>query len=153
LRKIEPYNPPLSASPFDSFVYGLGYQPWLPEFLILPRFSVLGSEEEIMTVSLWIRETVGGKRRFAKPNKKKIYPEGTIFCLRYTVNGKRRCGNWLSSQAKHPQAAHAVGEYHAHDCADRAPVRPHTEHLATARSGRRCGPNSHNLVPAGSDRR
>jgi integrase/recombinase XerD len=43
-----------------------------------------------MTVSLWIRETVGGKRRFVKPNKKKIYPEGTVFCLRYTTDGKRR---------------------------------------------------------------
>ncbi len=43
-----------------------------------------------MTVSLWIRETVGGKRRFVKPNKKRIYPEGTVFCLRYAANGKRR---------------------------------------------------------------
>jgi len=43
-----------------------------------------------MTVSLWIRETVGGKRRYIKPNKKKNYPEGTVFCLRYTVDGKRR---------------------------------------------------------------
>jgi hypothetical protein len=43
-----------------------------------------------MNVSLWIRETVGGKRRFVKPNKKRIYPEGTVFCLRYTANGKRR---------------------------------------------------------------
>jgi ThiF family len=50
----------------------------------------LGSEEEIMTVSLWIRETVGGKRRYKKPNKKRNYPEGTVFCLRYTANGKRR---------------------------------------------------------------
>jgi hypothetical protein len=38
--------------------------------------SVLGSEGENMTVSLWIRETVGGKRRFVKPNEKKIYPDG-----------------------------------------------------------------------------
>ena len=43
-----------------------------------------------MTVSLWIRETVGSGRRFVKPNKKKIYPEGTVFCLRYTADGKRR---------------------------------------------------------------
>jgi hypothetical protein len=50
----------------------------------------LGSEEEIMTVSLWIRETVGGKRTYRKPNKKKIYPDGTIFCLRYNMNGKRK---------------------------------------------------------------
>jgi hypothetical protein len=43
-----------------------------------------------MTVSLWIRQTVGGKRRFVKPSKKKIYPASTVFCLRYAVDGKRR---------------------------------------------------------------
>jgi hypothetical protein len=43
-----------------------------------------------MTVSLWIRETVGGKRRFLKVNKKKNYPEGTVFCLRFAAEGKRR---------------------------------------------------------------
>jgi len=50
----------------------------------------LGSEEEIMTVSLWIRETVGGKRTYRKPNKKKLYPNSTVFCLRYSIDGKRR---------------------------------------------------------------
>ncbi len=43
-----------------------------------------------MIVSLWIRETVGGKRTYRKPNKKKLYPNGTIFCLRYAAEGKRR---------------------------------------------------------------
>src|SRR5271167_3370231 len=43
-----------------------------------------------MTVSLWIRETVGGKRTYRKPNKKKFYPHGTVFCLRYSIHGKRR---------------------------------------------------------------
>ena len=45
-----------------------------------------------MTVSLWIRETAanGKRRRYVKPNKKRIYPEGTVFCLRYAANGKRR---------------------------------------------------------------
>ena len=43
-----------------------------------------------MIVSLWIRETVGGKRTYRKPNKKKLYPNGTVFCLRYSINGKRR---------------------------------------------------------------
>jgi hypothetical protein len=43
-----------------------------------------------MTVSLWIRDTVGGKRTYRKPNKKKLYPDGTVFCLRYSFNGKRR---------------------------------------------------------------
>ncbi len=43
-----------------------------------------------MTVSLWIRETVGGKRIYRKPNKKKFYRNGTIFGLRYSIKGKRR---------------------------------------------------------------
>ena len=43
-----------------------------------------------MIVSLWIRETVGGKRTYRKPNKKKLYPNGTVFCLRYSIDGKRR---------------------------------------------------------------
>jgi hypothetical protein len=43
-----------------------------------------------MIVSLWIRETVGGKRTYRKPNKKKLYPNSTIFCLRYSIYGKRR---------------------------------------------------------------
>jgi hypothetical protein len=43
-----------------------------------------------MAVSLWIRQTVGGKRTYRKPNKKKLYPNGTVFCLRYPIDGKRR---------------------------------------------------------------
>lgn len=73
--------------------------------LILLRFSVLGSEEEIMTVSLWIRETVSGKRRFTKLNKKKVYPERTVFCLRYAADGKRR---WETLSAKNLNAALAA---------------------------------------------
>jgi hypothetical protein len=36
-----------------------------------------------MKVSLVIREGTGNNRRYSKFNKKKIYPEGTVFCLRY----------------------------------------------------------------------
>jgi hypothetical protein len=45
-----------------------------------------------MTVTLEIRETVGGKRRYVKPNKKKFYPPDTTYALRYTdpSTGKRR---------------------------------------------------------------
>jgi hypothetical protein len=43
-----------------------------------------------MTVSLWIRQNVGGKRTYRKPNKKKLYPNSTVFCLRYSIDGKRR---------------------------------------------------------------
>jgi integrase/recombinase XerD len=43
-----------------------------------------------MIVSLRIRAIVGGKRRYIKPNKKKIYPDGTVFCLRYAADGNRR---------------------------------------------------------------
>jgi integrase/recombinase XerD len=82
----------------------------LPEFLILPRFSVLGSEEEIMTVSLWIRETVGGKRTYRKPNKKKLYAEGTVFCLRYSVDGKRRWETLAVANLNAALAARATKE-------------------------------------------
>jgi hypothetical protein len=58
-----------------------------------------------MTVSLWIRQTVGGKRRFVKPNKKKIYPEGTVFCLRYTANGKRRWETLRNRRDASPRVA------------------------------------------------
>jgi hypothetical protein len=34
-------------------------------------------------VSLYVRASVKGERRYIPVNKKKIYPEGTIFCLRY----------------------------------------------------------------------
>jgi len=43
-----------------------------------------------MQVSLLIRETVNGKRRFAKPNKKRIYDRDTVYVLRYSMNGKRK---------------------------------------------------------------
>jgi hypothetical protein len=45
-----------------------------------------------MTVSLWIRVSIKGKRTYEKPNRKKVYPEGTVFCLRYAVGGKRSGG-------------------------------------------------------------
>jgi hypothetical protein len=58
-----------------------------------------------MTVSLWVREARNGKRRFVKPNKKKLYPDGTIFCLRYAAGGKRR---WETLDAKNLNAALAA---------------------------------------------
>jgi hypothetical protein len=83
-------NPSLSANPLKHINLGA----WLPTVATrIPAsssVSVLGSEEENMTVSLWIRKTVGGKRRFVKPNKKKIYPDGVVFCLRYAADDKRR---------------------------------------------------------------
>jgi integrase/recombinase XerD len=36
-----------------------------------------------MTVSLYVRILVKGNRRYVPVNKKKIYPDGTAFCLRY----------------------------------------------------------------------
>lgn len=35
-----------------------------------------------MTVSLYVRVSVRGKRRYTPVNKKKVYPDGTVFCLR-----------------------------------------------------------------------
>lgn len=58
-----------------------------------------------MTVSLWIRETVGGKRTYRKPNKKKFYPNGTVFCLRYSIDGKRR---WETLEVTNLNAALAA---------------------------------------------
>jgi hypothetical protein len=58
-----------------------------------------------MRVSLWVREARNGKRRFVKPNKKKRYPDGTIFCLRYAANGKRR---WETLDVKNLNAALAA---------------------------------------------
>lgn len=67
----------LSARPLDSFAYGRGYQRGLPEFLILPRFPVLGSEGQVMTVSLWILRTVRTKavrdqRQAAEANSRRV---------------------------------------------------------------------------------
>jgi hypothetical protein len=42
-----------------------------------------------MRVSLWVCEARNGKRGFVKPNKKKLYPDGTVFCLRFAANRKR----------------------------------------------------------------
>jgi integrase/recombinase XerD len=36
-----------------------------------------------VNVSLYIRISVNGKRRYLPINKKRIYPDGTVFCLRY----------------------------------------------------------------------
>ena len=36
-----------------------------------------------MTVSLYTRVSAKGKRRYIPVNKKRVYPEGTVFCLRY----------------------------------------------------------------------
>ena len=36
-----------------------------------------------MNVSLYVRVSSGGKRRYVPVNKKKIYRAGTVFCLRY----------------------------------------------------------------------
>jgi len=36
-----------------------------------------------MIVSLYVRVSVNGNRRYIPINKKKVYPAGTVFCLRY----------------------------------------------------------------------
>jgi hypothetical protein len=35
-----------------------------------------------MTVSLYVRVVAKGKHRYVPVNKKKLYPDGTVFCLR-----------------------------------------------------------------------
>ena len=65
------------------------------------------------------------------------------------IHYSRGCGTWLSSAASRPQAAHAVCEYLAHGCTDRAPRRPHkaiTPDIC-------CGVyNSLHAVPSSADR-
>jgi hypothetical protein len=44
-----------------------------------------------MGVRLRIRATAAnGKRTYRKPNKTKFYPDDTVFCLRYSADGRRR---------------------------------------------------------------
>jgi hypothetical protein len=62
-----------------------------------------------MTVSLWIRETGGGKRTYRKPNKKKFYRNDTVFCLRYSVDGKRRWDTLDVTNLNAALAARAAG--------------------------------------------
>jgi hypothetical protein len=49
-----------------------------------------------------VNPTLGGRRIYTRPNKKKIYPDGTIFCLRYSMNGKRK---WQTLTADNLTAA------------------------------------------------
>jgi hypothetical protein len=45
----------------------------------------------IFSVSVYSRITdANGKRRYAQADHRKLYPDGTIFVLRYEVAGKRR---------------------------------------------------------------
>jgi len=45
----------------------------------------------ISKVTVYVRTTgVNGKRRYAQADHRKAYPDGTIFCLRYEVAGKRK---------------------------------------------------------------
>jgi hypothetical protein len=44
----------------------------------------------IFSVSVYSRITdANGKRRYAQADHRKLYPDGTIFVLRYEVAGKR----------------------------------------------------------------
>jgi integrase/recombinase XerD len=50
-----------------------------------------------MTVILYVRVSVKGKRRYTPVNKKKVYPEGTVFCLRYARKWETLSANNLTS--------------------------------------------------------
>jgi hypothetical protein len=64
-----------------------------------------------MRVSLWIRETAAnGKRRYIKPNRKKNYPEDTVYCLRYAAEGRRKWENLDVTNLKAALAARATKE-------------------------------------------
>ena len=69
-----------------------------------------------MTVSLYVRVSSGGKRRYVPVNKKKIYRAGTVFCLRYARKWETLTANNLNAAL----AARAIkGSY----LADRATLR------------------------------
>jgi integrase len=59
-----------------------------------------------MTVSLYVRVSVKGKRRYVPVNKKKIYPDGTVFCLRYARRWETLSANNLNAAL----AARAIKE-------------------------------------------
>jgi integrase/recombinase XerD len=44
----------------------------------------------ISNVSVYTRTTENGKRRYEQADHRTSYPDGTIFCLRYEVDGKRK---------------------------------------------------------------
>jgi integrase len=44
----------------------------------------------ISNVSVYTRTTENGKRRYEQADHRTSYPDGTIFCLRYEVNGNRK---------------------------------------------------------------
>jgi hypothetical protein len=50
-----------------------------------------------MTVSPYVRVSVKGKRRYVPVNKKKIYPDGTVFYLRYERKWETLTANNLST--------------------------------------------------------
>lgn len=59
-----------------------------------------------MTVSLYVRVSSGAKRRYVPVNKKKIYPAGTVFCLRYARKWETLTANNLNAAL----AARAIKE-------------------------------------------
>lgn len=59
-----------------------------------------------MTVSLYVRVSVKGKRRYTPVNKKRVYPDGTVFCLRYARKWETLTANNLSTAL----AARAIKE-------------------------------------------
>jgi hypothetical protein len=59
-----------------------------------------------MKVSLYVRVSSKGRRRYVPVNKKRIYPEGTVFCLRYArtweILPAKHLGTALAARAGHP---------------------------------------------------
>ena len=53
------------------------------KFSVLPEFDYWAIGRTPVKVSLYVRVSVKGKRHYAPVNKKRVYPEGTVFCLRY----------------------------------------------------------------------
>ncbi len=52
-------------------------------FAVFHELAVLGCRKIATKVSLYTRVSCNGKSRYKPVNKKRIYPDGTTFVLRY----------------------------------------------------------------------
>src|ERR1039458_8343769 len=82
----------------------------------------------ISNVSVYTRTTENGKRRYEQAEHRKLYPDGTIFVLRYEVAGKRRWETLKGGGVRYAMAIAKVRESElltgAINLARNAPVVP-----------------------------
>jgi len=101
----------------------------------------------ISKVSVYTRTTDSkGKRQYEQADPRKIYPMGTIFCLRYEVNGKRKwetlTGNLITfnyalSRARMRESDLLTGAINTAKHAPAVPAAAQPEKPARLTAGRR----------------